>query len=53
MNKNFSTWFHWQCDFLGFQASKKMIESILLENWPKNEYDKEDDAYEILTFSYS
>jgi len=45
MNKNFRTRFHWQCDYLlNFQMLKKINESILLKNWPRNESNEEDDA---------
>ncbi len=54
MNNFFRTQFHQQCDYLfKFHTSKKISESILLKNWPRNESNKEDDAYEIPTFAYN
>jgi hypothetical protein len=54
MNKIFRTRFHQQCDYLlRFHMSKKISESILQKNWPRIEFDKENDAYEILAFAYN
>jgi hypothetical protein len=48
------TQFHQQCDYIfEFHTSKKINESILLKNWPNNESNKKDDAYEILAFTYN
>jgi hypothetical protein len=38
---------------LGFQAPKKINNSIIAKNWPKNDLDVEDDPYEIIIFVYS
>jgi hypothetical protein len=32
---------------------KKISESILYKNWPKNDFDEEDNAYEIPALAYN
>jgi hypothetical protein len=34
-------------------VSKKINETILLKIWPRNEFDKKDNAYKIPTLAYS
>jgi hypothetical protein len=54
MNQNYGMRFHKQHDYLlGFQADKRISESILLWKWPRNASDVEDDAYETLVFVYN
>jgi hypothetical protein len=38
---------------LGFQAPKKINNSIITKNWPKNDSNVEDDLNEIITLVYS
>jgi hypothetical protein len=52
-NRNFKTWFHWQCNYLsGFNVPKKINNSILENNWPRKDVDVEDDPYEAPIFTY-
>jgi hypothetical protein len=51
-NWNFKTRFHWQWNYLlGFQAPKKINNSILEKKWPINESDAKDNPY--ATFAYN
>jgi len=53
-NKNFKTWFHRQCYyFLGFQASRKIRDSILKKRWPRNDTDEEDDPHKTSALAYN
>ncbi len=53
-NKNSKTQFHRQCnDLVGFQASKKINDSILKKRWPKNHTDAKDDSYQTPEISYN
>lgn len=46
--------FHKQCDYLlKFQTNNRISKSILLQKWPKNASDTEDDAYETLVLAYN
>jgi len=45
---------HRQCDYLfGFQAERRISESILLQKWSRNIFDIKDDAYETTIFAYN
>jgi IS4 transposase len=47
-------WFHKQCDYLfKFQAKRRINESILLQKWPRNNFDAKNNAYETLVLTYS
>ncbi len=51
-NKNFITQFHCHCNYLvGFQASRKINDSILEKIWLKNNTDAKDDPYQTLALS--
>ncbi len=46
--------FHRQCDYmLGFQAERRISESILLRKWLRNASNAKDDAYETKAFTYN
>jgi hypothetical protein len=38
---------------LGFQAKRKINESILLQKWQRNNFDAKNNAYETTIFAYS
>jgi hypothetical protein len=38
---------------LGFQAPKKINNSIRVKNWPKNDSNVEDDPNEVITLVYN
>jgi hypothetical protein len=38
---------------LGFQAEKRISELLLLQNWPRNIFDIENNEYETPIFTYS
>jgi len=43
-----------QCDYLlGFQANRKINKSILLQKWPKNTFDVEDDVCKTPVLVYN
>jgi hypothetical protein len=53
-NRNFKTRFHQQCDYLlGFQAPKKINNSILEKKWSKNESNAKDNPCEAPALTYS
>ncbi len=53
-NRNFRTRFHQHCDYLlGFQAPKKINNSILEKKWPWNKSNVEDNPYEAPTLTYN
>ncbi len=47
ISKKFRTQCHCQCNYLvGFQASRKINDSILEKRWPINNTDAKDDPYQ-------
>jgi hypothetical protein len=50
-NQNYRMWFHKQGDYLfRFQAKRRISESFLLWNWPKNASNAKDDEYKTFVF---